>query len=94
MNMLLRFMGMKLRAVSPVEGPKITVVIDEEEARFMYEYFERSLEIANYNGNVPNANMLKKLMDKTFNGMYNELKVRTNMEHGEYKEFEKGGEFA
>jgi len=94
MNLLLKLMGMKLRLTSPVKGPKITIVVNEEEARFMYEYFDTSLGIANYNDNLPNAIMLKELMNKTINGIYTELDILDNIETGKYKEFEVGGEFA
>jgi hypothetical protein len=94
MSFLLKLMGMKLRATRPVEGSKITVVFNDEEAKFMYEYFDTSLDIANYNDNIPNALMLKGLMNKVFNGMYTELKTSSDMENGKYREFEVGGEFS
>jgi len=76
MSFLLKLMGMKLRATRPVDGTKITVVFSEEEAKFMYEYFDTSLDIANYNDNMPNAIMLKGLMNKVFNGMYTEIQTQ------------------
>ena len=94
MSFLLTLMGMKLRATRPVEGSKITIVFNDAEAKFMYEYFDTSLDIANHNDNFPNAIMLKGLMNKVFNGMYKELKTSSDMEHGKYREFEVGGEFS
>ena len=75
-------------------GPQIPLTFNADESEFLYDYLERSEEIAVHNGKVANANMLTELKRKLLKATFDEALVRHNADNNNYREFEANGEFA
>ena len=75
-------------------GPQVPLAFNIDEAEFLYEYVHKSMEIAEYNGKEANANMLREINRKLIKATISETLIRHNKDNGNYREFEKHGEFA
>jgi len=84
----------KFNKTIPKYGPQVPLAFNIDETEFLYDYLQRSMEIAEHNNKEANASMLREIKRKLMKATFAEALVRHNAEQGNYREFERNGEFS